>query len=667
MRKRVFWTVLITTLITVMVSSVFGQTDLLTSRQAEGGVNLGLYTHDAVGNQDHVREYDGRNFDVWGIESLNSYGYDGPWQYWLNARDLILGDESISLDLSLENRLGLRLSTDALTHRLGRTPAINPYLAGIIYTGGSSPSALSGITGSTPFGDAFYDNTPNTQFVRDRRVNDFGLRHFLGNSQRTALVASWWQESEKGPQQILYYDSPGTRKRMGSAMNIDRSTSNGMIGVDLRLGENSALNYNIQNTEFSDATTFATTGVLDNIRIPDVKATSSVIKANSRINDRLYFTGASIHRNRRSLSAVVPSGYTGAGGHMNSRIRSDATSMSLSFAATDTLSLTGKWRKYELDNLVPPLIATGGTTAANHAVSREQESLGLDASYTGIKYASFRLGLERRDTDRESTHESEFIRSSTESNIWRLGVRYNPNQKLSVSGKLENWDTDNPGYFGQATDSKRTNLNATYLIQDNFAVYGDFSCVDDENREVRVEDIPLQGTDATEAEERELAAGQGYRNKFTTTDFGAWYAVNPKVMIDANFARVKTDADATWIIGFQASYLPHLAPDFAPYNAESNQLSLGISYSVNPKLKTYGRYLHSDSEGQSLFSEIVDGPLEWVPVDVSEKRWTIGLACEVSEKDRVLLDYSTGDWKDKIDSTNNGRYDLWRIAWSTTY
>jgi len=109
-----------------IASPSLGQTDLLTGEQTQTDLGFGLYIDDATGNQDWIREFDGRRFNVWGLESFSSYGYSGSRQYWFEARDLIVGDESVSIDLSLENRMGVRLSTDALTHRLTRIPEINP-------------------------------------------------------------------------------------------------------------------------------------------------------------------------------------------------------------------------------------------------------------------------------------------------------------------------------------------------------------------------------------------------------------------------------------------------------------------------------------------------------------------------------------------------------------
>jgi len=688
---------LVLVLLPVMVaiaSPALGQTDLLTGEQAQTELSFGLYIDDATGNQDWIREFDGRKFNVWGLESLNSYGYSGSRQYWFEARDLIVGDESLSIDLSFENRMGVRLSTDALTHRLARIPAINPYLGSIIYTPLGDPDAaspLAGIDDGTPFGDAVIDLTPDTEFAIGRRVNDFGLRHYVGRGQGVALVAGWWQEIESGPQQILFYDSPGTRNRSASALNIDRTTGNGVLGADFRLGRGSVVNYTLESTRFSDATAPATSNTaLTDIHYPDVKTASNSVKARSRITDRLYFTGAHTSRTRSNESAVVSSRYEGAGGPIDDRIKVKSTNLALTFVATDTLSLTGKWRKYDLENFIPGLVRPGRTAIEGHALSREVESLQVGAAYTGIKRAFVRLGFERRDTDREegSVHGgtlagNEMIRESTKSDIWRLRVRYHPSLKLSFSGNLEKWDTEHPGYFGLPTDSTRVNLNATYLVQDNLALYGDFCRVDDKNEEVRVAgtistlvdepDPPLtEEEEAAYEHARELAAGQGYENEFTTTTIGAWYAINPKLTLDANISRVKTDAAALWVIGADPGQLPHLAPDFVPYEADDDVWSVGLTYAVNPKLRVHGRFLNSDSQGRSTFSVIpgadtgeVTLPLGWTPVDVNTKRYTVGFAYQISSKDRLLFDFSVADWKDGIDTDNNGRYNLWRLAWST--
>lgn len=660
------------------------QTDLVEGQQGSSEVTLGFYVDDAAGNQDWPREYDGRDFTGWGIERLEAYGFSGPYQSWIEARSLITGDEDVSVDLSLRNDLGIRLSTSALTHRLGRVPEINPYLSQIIYTGDGRP--LSGFTGAgAPYGDTLIELSPETEIVLNRRVNNFGLKHYIGSSHNLAIIADWWQEREDGNCQTLFYDS----STYSGPMSINRSTSDGTLGADLRIGAKSVLNYRVSSTDFTDETQPAISGTfLDNIKPPSVKTSSNVLKARSRLSDKLYFTGVHINRSRSNETALVPSraayffgsAVSNLGSPVNGRIEVESTNLALTFLASDTMSLTGRWRSYELDNLMPPLASSAtATEPSNLNLSRKVDSTELGATFSGIRNAFLRFGFERRDTERKSGKlhpemegfDTEIIQQSTKSDIIRLSVRYNPTLRLSLSGNAESWNTDHPGYFGEPTDRTIANLNATYLLRDNFVLYGDFAHSNDENKDIRAEG-PFPDTATTDEEEleRERAAGQGYKNKLNSVNVGAWYGITNKLSLDANVARFSTDASELWVFGHDPGYPPHLPVETQDYAADSNQWSLGLNYKPRPKCRVYTRFLNSDSDGRATFTILPGGvtlPNGWVPVDVREKRWTIGLRHDLTSTERLMLEYSTSDWKDKINSGNDGKFSLWRLAWSSGF
>ena len=89
---------------------------------------------------------------------------------------------------------------------------------------------------------------------------------------------------------------------------------------------------------------------------------------------------------------------------------------------------------------------------------------------------------------------------------------------------------------------------------------------------------------------------------------------------------------------------------------------------LNPKWRINGRFLTTDSEGKTLIT-VFPGGLgpTWTPVDVNSKRWTLGFSFDMSAGERLILDYSILDWKDHIDSSQNGRFNLLRLAWSQTF
>jgi hypothetical protein len=678
-------------------SAAFAQADLTTGEQTLGEIRLGIYTHTSDGNQDWVREFDGRSFGIFGIEQLNSYGFNGPTQYWLDARDLIIGDEDVSFSLATRNKVGISLGTSKLTHRLFRTPSINPFIAEM-YANLGLPAPVPGNTG-----DSILDLSPGAVFHMDRRVNDFALHVTPKGSEGSRFVASWWQELENGTRQHIFRAraaAPGiiaNRQRGGAATPIDRSTNESTLGADLRLGKASVVNYRFSDTEFSGGTTrpggtLSAVNPLNALTQFDSKTTNNSLRARSKLSDTLYFTGTHSTKDRSNLTSKFPTGYDGAGTPTGAKVKVQNTNLGLTFLATDVLSVTGRWRKYELDNEVPPAFSLSGTPpvpaadATNMSLSREVTSTEVNASYTGIPKAYLKLGFENRDTERlvGSSHppldESDYalIRESTETNILRFGARYHPTHSLSFSANLEDWNTDNAGYAAAPTDRKKISANATYMVKSNLALYGDFVQSKDENKEVRVASIPtltvapvpaLTPAEAEAyAEERLDAAGQGYKNDMKTTMLGAWYGLTPKLSLDTYWSKSSIDADATLIFGFETGYLPHLAPDFAPYQADTDQWSLGAIYKLSPKWRLNGRFLNSRSQGKTLIS-VLPGGLgpTWTPVDVDSKRWTLGFAYDISPKDRLILDYSILDWKDHIDSGQSGRFNLLRLAWSSSF
>lgn len=698
MKKAIFILAMIS-----ISAAVSGQADLTTGEQLQSQIRLGIYTHASSGSQDWAREFDGREFNSFGIELFNSYGFNGPTQYWLDARDVIIGDEDINFSLASANTLGISLGTSKLTHRLPRTPSINPFIAQM-FANLSLPAPVPGDTG-----DAIIDLSPGVDFHLNRRVNSFDLGLTPRGNEGNRFVASWWQELESGTRQLLFRARAaapgiiGNRQRGGAAVPIDRSTNEGALGADIRLGKSSVVNYRLTDTEFTNNGTrpggaLSTVFPLNALTQFNSKTTTNAFKARSKLSDQLYFTGTYSNKNRANLTSKIPANpgttYQNAGMPLGAKIRVQNTNLGLTFLATSTLSLTGRWRRYDLDNEVPPVFSISGTPPVvaaqpdNTSLSREVTSTALDASYTGIRKAYLKLGFERRDTKRSVSpihpphpadeFEHPFTSDSTQADIVRLGARYYPTQGLSFSANFEDWNVDQPGYAGTPTDRQKINVNATYLIKDNLALYGDFIQTRDKNDQVRVASIPtlvtapvppLTPPQATAyAEDRENAAGQGYKNNVETTMLGAWYGLSPKLTLDTYFSKSSVDASATLIFGSDPGFLPNLAPDFTPFKADSDQWSFGSTYVLNPKWRLISRFSTSNSTGKTLVT-VFPGGLgpTWTPVDVDSNRWTLGFTYDMSVRERLILDYSVLDWKDKIDSSQSGRFNLVRLAWSETF
>lgn len=660
-------------------SILCAQTDLRRGEDLRTDYRLAVYSKSSTGNQDWAREFDGRGFEVWGLEQFNAYGYTRGNQYWFDARDLIGSDESVSFDMAFRNELGVSLSTDSLTHRLARIPPINLYLA---------PFGMSGIgpTGA-PFGDAFTELAPGQELAIHRRVNDFGLRLTPTKSRDIAFVGNWWQETERGAQQVLFFSRPPAvgRARFGSALLVGRQTDEGAVGIDAFAGRSAVLNYRYVDSRFTDDQGVPPAGTtvvppLNFIKIPDVHEVSNQIRGRAKVGKRLYLTGVHINRNRFNRTATTPAGLVPAGAFLGSKVGVNSTNIGATYLATDSLSLMARYRGYELDSAVPPVFAPGSTTPENIDFSRDVNAWEFEGTYTGLRRTLLRGGFEHRSTGRgvsplhppheEFEHPATSVR--TNSNIWRAGFRYNPMLRWSVNGSFEGWDNNSPAFTGTPSNRMKIDVNTTYLVRDNLAVYGNFNRWDESNDEniIPVSTIPTPAVTPGDQTIREDAAGNNYKNKFTTWAVGFWYSLSPRLTLDTQYGSVKTAANALWIIGVDPAFLPHLPPDYVPYRADSKEWSVGLNYAIVRRWQVYGRFANMNADARSTVAIIPGSPAlpdGWTPVDVRENRYTAGFSYEVSNKNRVLLDYTVSDWKDKINPEWTGRFNLWRIAWASPF
>ena len=689
MRRTIWLIMLAAALVLVLGSAGFCQENLLKAQDSQQEMQVGSYIQEADGNQDWVREYDGRDFGVLGLEFYDTYGYQGNLQYWLTARDIIVGDEYIVFGFANRNLFRLSGSTNMLTHRLGATPANNPWVAEQLSNLPAQPAPQQGVSW-----DTFKDLSAGSQYEVGRRVTELNLYANPDSAQRLGLVAGWWQEIEGGDKQLLFRAREAqlgvldNRDRASVALPVERETNEASFGTDLAVGKNTVVNYRFIGTKFADNRAgIAADSRLDFLPLNSLtrigsETHSHVLKARTSIGSKLQFTGAHIRRERTNSASDIPSGFANAGSILGKKIKTDSTNLGMVFRATDALSFTGRWRRIETDNLVPPIFAVRdgveATTASNVSLSRDLTSLEFEGVYTGISRAYLRMGFEKRDIDRKgsSLHPGEeefaypFTGASTNWDIWRAAFRYHPTQQFNLSANYENWGGDQGGFVGVPNNRTKMNLNMTYLFTDNFAVYGDFNKWDESNDKISVAGaIPTPATNASEQELREEAAGQGYNSTFKTTSIGTWYSVNDRVTLDANYGLVDMDSSALWVFGTDPANLPHLVPDVVPFKSQDKQWSMGTNYVASRRLRLYGRFFHSDSNGASFvdpakFTGL--GP-EWTPVNVKQDRWTLGLAYGLSQKDRVGLDFSLAKWVDEIDSGNTGRYNLWRVNWARQF
>lgn len=647
-------------LITALVLSVvlagptMAAVDIVNGSAQQADIGVGVYHPTGTGNQDMVREYDGRILSLGSIEYLNMLGYKGPWQYSGWGQYLFAKDSDAALRVSYRNLFGASFYSSELTHRLAPVPTDDPALIGTPAEGAPSIVNLS----------------PGEQFEIARVVNNFGLGITPLDSRPLRFYVNSWQQSKSGEAQQMFRSreakagviANGTKGEVG--LPVDSDTVENTVGTDVPIG-NSVINYSYSDTKFSGGSTGITPGSnldflpLNQLTRIDSDTRTGIVKVRSSIGNRLFFTGVQTNRSRENTRATSPTSMS-----------VNATNAALTYLVTDSLTLTGRYRRYDQDNNTAPVLSGGEPT--NMALSDAVQSAFLEATYAGVPRMFMKLGYERKDISRNTTNGDAgipFIRLSTNSNIVTAGWRWYPTTQLSMTANGSFASADNAGYAGVPNNQKKIDASATYMLRENMALFANYNMLDERNDQIRVPfaDIPATATDAASQELREEAAGQGYRNKMSTSTLGAWYTLTPKLVLDANYDMIRMDAATTWIIGVDPAALPHLAPDFVPYQADNNQWSAGLTYSFSPALRVYGRYALSDSTGRSIIDPAKFpgsiGPT-WTPVSVREHLYTVGFAYDLSVKDSVSIDYSLSQWIDNVDAANTGLYNIWRMAYS---
>lgn len=621
--------------------------DLLNGSEQQGELQIGFYHPTGTGNMDDVREYDGRTLNFSSLEYLSSLGYSGPWQYHVLGRYLFAHDIDAAAGISYKNRFGLSYYNSTLTHRLEAVRAGNIALV----------AATPGV-----------DDSPTQEMAIVRTVNDIRLRFVPDNDQAFRVIANAWLQSKDGTrQQLGRWNDPdsattGNRKR-ARGLPIQTDTSQGTVGADWRLGQTGVINYRYSNTTYSEGGSGITTiPILANLTRLDSDTKTSTVKARASIKDRLFFTGVHTNRKRVNTRATFVE-FEPAGVSINS------TTAALTYLATDSLTLTARYRTVNQDSSTIPILNSG--LIINSSLSTKLKSSLFEATYSGIPRAFMRLGYERKDVSRSNHFTGEAyaeMEESSKANIITGSIRYYPTTSLSISANAYLNNTDTAGYAGTADDRKQLNANATYMIRDNMALYGDVSRLDERNTLIRV---PYASIPATGEEPRIEAAGQGYDNEMTTGTLGAWYAFNSKLVADANYSNIKTDASNLWVLGLDATTAAsNTVPNTVSFNTQNTQWSAGLTYSLTPKWSFYGRYLLSNSDGRALLNSALYPPgvgPTWLPVDVRQHTYVLGFSHDLTAKDRLHLDFSASEYVDLLNSANTGTYDIWRVGWSRQF
>ena len=636
----------------VWCGPAFAAVDLLHGSAQQSEMQIGFYHPTGSGNMDDVREFDGRTLNLSSLEYLSSLGYSGPWQYHVLGRYLFAHDVDAAVGLNYRNSFGLSYVTSTLTHRLEAIRGGNIALVG---------APVKDSEGAYTVPNPGVDDSPNQEFSIVRRVNDVSLRLTPDSNQALRLVASSWLQSKDGTrQQLGRWTAPGgVNRKHVIAVPVHNETSQGTVGGDLRLGRAAVVNYRYSDTKFGEGSTGITSiALLKDLTRLDSDTKTSTVKTRAAVSNRLFFTGVYTNRKRANTRASFVESHPAA-------VSINSTNAALTYLATDSLTLTARYRTTNQTSNIVPFIADGEIT--NNALSTKLKSSLFEATYSGIPRAFLKLGYERRDVARSTQMTADSFaepETSSKADIVTGSFRCYPTTSLSLSANACITKTDAAGYAGTANNRKQLNANATYMLRDNLALYGDVSSLYESNNLIRPGAIPDTG------ESRKAFAGQGYHNEMTTGTFGTWYSLNSKLVLDANYSRIKTNVANLWILGFDVATESNTMPNMVSYDTQNNQWSTGLTYSMSSKLSFYGRYILSKSDGRGLLDTtkypLGVGPT-WLPVDLRQHTYVLGFSHDLSANDRLMLDFSVSEYVDFLNSANTGMYNIWRVAWSRTF
>lgn len=630
----------------VLYGPAFAQVDLLNGSAHQGELQVGVYGKNSSGSMDNVREFDGRSLNPASLEYLEWLGYAGPWQYRVLGRYLFAHDADAAVGLNYMNRFGVSYKTSILTHRL---EAIR---AGDILLVAATPGV---------------DDSPNQDFFTVRKTDDVSVR-FTDSNQSFRLMAGSWVTSKDGYRQQAgrWNSGTGSRKHV-IALPTHSDTSESTIGTDFRIGNATVVNYRYSDTKYGEVGSGITSiPILANLtRIVSDTKTSS-IKARADISNRLYLTGFHVTKQRINTQATFVEGEPAS-------MSIASTNAALNYLATDSLTLSARYRMTNQYSHIVPIVASG--QIRNNSLSTKMKSSQLEATYSGIRHAFLKAGYERKDVSRSTQFTAipfAELEPSSKADIVTGSIRYYPTTNLSLSANGSFNNTDRAGYAGTPNKKKQINANATYMLGDSLALYGDYSSLDERNDLVRIAiaDIPAAVATDLDEEERIAAAGQGYDHEMTTTTLGTWYSVNSKLVLDANYSKIDSDASNLWILGLDGAAASNTVPNMVSYSTRNHQWSAGLTYSMSPKWNFYGRYILSNSDGRALLDPAFYPPgvgPTWLPVDLRQHTYVLGMSHDLTDKDRLMLDFSVSEYVDRLNATNTGTYGVWRTAWSRSF
>jgi hypothetical protein len=367
----------------------------------------------------------------------------------------------------------------------------------------------------------------------------------------------------------------------------------------------------------------------------------------------------------------------------------------------DTAGGGANWRIGPGLSLVTSYFASdfdNGARALNpESLSRSRKTARAELRYTGLRGTTVSAGYKLEDVDRDTEHA--LLPSNSKAKTWsanaltrlRSGLSLNVRYHQTATDVRLNFDPANPPdeivdadgvvaafparWISPPSDERSLSAVASYNFTSRLLGNLLYSKLDRDfdvgvNLLNPVTDLPVsiarRDSDDSKTFGGELYYGAGKRTRITA---GA-YKQEGNADSDVRYGAVGPDGIFT---------LPDTTLEFPPieslatFGYDARILRLDVSHWLTPRLRLFGRYGRTASDGRIIANHLGDyfdqNPanvenvaLTLNPFDITlQDRW-IGVGYLVDPFTEVALSFQRRDWSNDSDSTQNGAFKLWRMG-----
>ncbi len=594
------------------------------------------------GNQNFVREYDGKNYNRLDADfSLVRYGRKDDFR--MSASNIDAGaDQEVSMRYGTPTT-DIRFKGQGLTHRLSRfNENIDVPIAG------------------NRVNDTDLTNGRN-DFEIGRTVVELNVAARCPKLPDAKWLFNYWQQKEHGKQQFLFLDRCTSCHKIQTSEPIDRVTTitEGGVQVDLPKGSLRYLYGKQHFSNFAAEQFFNFSGrssvfngpaplfgvASDETRINDVRTAYA-------FNDRASAAALWRTKDRQDqLGGGTLELRTGGGG--------------MSYVLTPTLLLQGSLFRSSAD-----------VSKIEEGVSRDRDATRLDLRYTGIPHATLSVGYSKEKVDRS---ERLLSPESSDSNIWRSAFSYYPMSRLSLQVRYQKITTDNGAFFSDEEVPTQFPAQLPTLPNDGSLLSGVLgyqlsratlvSGIYSRKRDNFEVDVPAPDSDRSSdntvktyglqlsqtAAKSQVTAGYYHQTGSAVTN--AWFGQGvytltpPAVAEDTNFPPIDS---------FAAS----------DYTASIAMVSGEMA--VSSRWRIFAHWYRTATDGQVTALDLGDyidqnPDLNGVdvvlnPFDIVISDWWLGAGYRLDPRTEVVLSNQRRSWTDDSDPTHDGSYGVWRAG-----